>query len=471
MSPRLLWIAGLTFALTAADVTAALPRVRIAPDGRTFETTDGRPFVPFGVNYFRPGTGWAPQVWKQFDPEATRRDFARMKELGVNCVRVFLTYGSFLTDPGVVSSEGLERFDQFLAMAEAAGVYVHPTGPDHWEGLPEWARTDRLADERVLTALESFWQQLAARYRDRPVLFAYDLLNEPEVAWDSAAMRQKWNRWLQTKYRNLDELRAQWSVPAFTNDFGKFPVPSGQDAPDHPELLDYQRFRETVADEWTRRQVSAIKASDPDALVTVGLIQWSVPVVLAHPRHYSAFRPSRQARWLDFLEVHFYPLEHGAYEYRDEESERRNLSYLESVVREVARPGKPVVIAEFGWYGGGKPSFDGGRHPVASEEQQARWCRKVVESSAGLAVGWLNWGFFDQPEAKDATELMGLVKPDGTLKMWGREFQKLAGAYGGRRLPPVTLNARPDLDWEACVTSDAARRKFRDAYLEAFRSR
>jgi len=34
-------------------------------------------------------------VWKQFDADTTRKDFARMKELGVNCVRVFLSYGSF----------------------------------------------------------------------------------------------------------------------------------------------------------------------------------------------------------------------------------------------------------------------------------------------------------------------------------------------------------------------------------------
>ena len=92
------------------------------------------------MNYYRPGTGWAPQVWKQFDAEATRKDFARMKELGINCVRVFLTYHSFYTDPGVLKKEGLEKFDQFLGLAEQAGIYVHPTGPDHWEGPPNWGR-------------------------------------------------------------------------------------------------------------------------------------------------------------------------------------------------------------------------------------------------------------------------------------------------------------------------------------------
>src|SRR5678810_1046863 len=74
-----------------------LAKIKVARDARTFVTSKGKPFAPFGVNYYRPGTGWAPQVWKKFDPEATRQDFRRMKSLGVNCVRVFLTYGSFYT--------------------------------------------------------------------------------------------------------------------------------------------------------------------------------------------------------------------------------------------------------------------------------------------------------------------------------------------------------------------------------------
>jgi hypothetical protein len=37
----------------------ALPKIRIAPDGRTFADENGRPFVPFGVNYYRRGTGCA----------------------------------------------------------------------------------------------------------------------------------------------------------------------------------------------------------------------------------------------------------------------------------------------------------------------------------------------------------------------------------------------------------------------------
>src|SRR4051812_438488 len=89
-----IWLAASSVNIAQADVTNTLPKIHVAPDGRTFTTEKGEPFVPFGVNYYRPGTGWAPQIWKQFDAEATRKDFDRMKSLGVNCVRVFLTYKS-----------------------------------------------------------------------------------------------------------------------------------------------------------------------------------------------------------------------------------------------------------------------------------------------------------------------------------------------------------------------------------------
>src|SRR5262249_11059560 len=88
-------VIALSAATVSPEVAAALPRIKVA--GRySFKTERGEPFVPFGVSYYRPGQGWAPQLWKQFDPDATRKDFARMKARGVNCARVFLTYGSFL---------------------------------------------------------------------------------------------------------------------------------------------------------------------------------------------------------------------------------------------------------------------------------------------------------------------------------------------------------------------------------------
>jgi hypothetical protein len=472
MHTRILILMGLLFTLgLRADPAppkinaAPLHKIHLAADGRGLETKSGKPFVAFGVSYFRPGTGWAPQVWKQFDADATRQDFARMKELGVNCVRVFLSYGSFLMEANRVSPDGLAKFDQFLEIAEQAGIYVHPTGPDHWEGLPDWAKVDRYADEVVLRSVEAFWRQFATRYRGRPVIFAYDLLNEPEVRWDTLPMSAKWNRWLEQKYVSVAKLASAWGVTNQNLAWGAIPIPPREDCAGCSRLLDFQHFREAIADEWTRRQVAAIKAADPLALVTVGLIQWSVPSLLAAGWQYSAFRPERQERLVDFMEIHFYPLANGFYEYRADD-EARNLAYLEGVVREVARCGKPVVIAECGWYGGGQLTF--GNHALATEEQQAQWCRKLVESTVGLACGWLNWGFHDHPQAGDVSQFTGLLTAEGKVKAWGRDFKQLSERYGSRKLTAPELRPRPALDWDLSITSAAAGTKFRERYLEAW---
>ena len=444
-----------------------LAKIKVARDSRTFVTSKGQPFVPFGVTYYRPGTGWAPQVWKKFDAEATRQDFQRMRALGVNCVRVFLTYGSFYSTVGELNAEGIAKFDRFLELAEEAGIYIHPTGPDHWEGMPDWGPVG-IEEDQTVAALESFWKLFAARYRGRNVIFAYDLKNEPEMAWETATLRRKWNAWLQAKYLSPAAVALAWRAPE-VSDFGTVTVPPQGDALRDPRLLDYQAFREDVADEWTRRQVAAIKSVDPGSLVTVGLIQWSVPCVLpGSVRYYAGFRPQRQAKYLDFMEVHFYPFARGAYEYASEADELANLAYFEAVVREVAACGKPVVVAEFGWYGGGKPRFDGGKHPAATQEQHAKYCRGLVETSLGLATGWLNWGLFDQLEAGDCSELTGLLTATGETKTWGRAFTELAARYSGTKMATPRLGARPDLDWDACLTSTAAAREFQENYLKAF---
>lgn len=449
----------------AEQISGFSGRIRVAPDGRTFIDAQARPFSPVGVNYYRPGTGWAPQVWKKFDADATRRDFERMKSAGVNCVRVFLTYGSFFTERRGLNEEALRKFDLFLEIAEKAGIYVHPAGPDHWEGPPAWGHP-AIENDDAIAALEDFWRQFAARYRGRSILFAYDLKNEPEVGWESPTLKQKWNVWLKDHYASDAELSSSWGKPVKRDDL---PCPADNLGLRNPELLDYQTFREAVAEAWTRRQVKALKSADPEALVTVGLIQWSVPVQLpGGVRYYSAFRPEKQAPLLDFLEIHFYPLASGAYTYQGPQDERANLAYAESVVRETARWGKPVVLAEFGWYGGGKPRFDGGRHPSATEEQQAHYCRRIVEVTQGYVCGWLNWGFYDQPEATDCSELTGLFTANGRQKAWGLTFNELAEKIQGQPAPVQKRGQRPNLDWPALLTSTEAAALFRTEYLKAF---
>jgi len=447
-----------------------LPKILVAEDGRTFKTEDGKPFVPFGVNYFRPGMGWAPQLWKTFDETAFREDFALMRDAGVNCVRVFLTYGSFLTEKGKIDPEGLAKFDKLLDIAEDYGIYIHPTGPDHWEGpgiLENHAKIhERFTDDEILDMTTLFWKEFAARYKGRNAIFAYDLLNEPSIPWDVPSMRPKWNLWLKNHYQSAEDFATKRNIPVETVTWGSEDAP--KDFLNRELILDYQRFREELADHWTKIQVEAIKSVDPHALVTVGLIQWSVPTVLPGLQHYAAFRPSRQAPYLDFMEIHFYPLATGFYEYEKEGDTEKNLAYVESIVREVAATGKPVVIAEFGWYGGGKLKNTNQDKPAASEEQQADWNIALIETTKGLAVGWLNWGFFDMPEAQDISELLGLYTVEHKPKVWGVAFKKLSEQLPGLLILPKILGTRPEMDWDLLISDPQAAPKFQAGYYEAF---
>lgn len=429
---------------------AAPPKISVDRARHGFVDAAGKPFVPFGVSYYRPGTGWAPQLWKQFDADATRRDFALLKKQGANTVRVFVSYGSFFTEPGKLNPDGLAKFDRLLDLADEAGLYVHPTGPDHWEGVPPWLQELGIRDldgnEDVMRALEEYWRLFATRYRGRSTIWAYDLKNEPAVAWDTPYLRAQWEEW--RKRRNQPVV----------------PVPDLESTSVSPDLADYQHFRESIAEKWVARQAEAIRAADPSALVTVGLIQWSVPAQHFSPDQYAAFRPSVIARHLDFMELHYYPLAEGAYQYGGTEEEMANLAVLEAMARECAKPGLPLVIAEFGWYGGG--AAKSGWKP-ATEDQQAEWCRHLVETTAPMACGWLNWGLYDHPQSTDVSKLTGLFTADGKEKAWGRTFRELAQRF--QTQPPVfELPNRPDLPWDSCVAGGDGMENFRKAYLESF---
>jgi hypothetical protein len=434
----------------ASAIAAQPPKVRVDAARHGFVDAAGRPFVPFGVTYYRPGTGWAPQLWKKFDAEATRRDFALLKKQGANVVRVFISFGSFYTEPGKLNAEGLAKFDQFLDLADEAGLYVHPTGPDAWEGMPSWTNDLNLfsndTSERCLTALETYWNLFAAHYRGRSAIWAYDLRNEPHVAWDTPYLRTQWAAWRKAHHGDT------------------VPVPNARANPPSAALADYQRFRESIAEKWVARQSKAIHAADPAALVTVGLIQWSVPAQPMPVDQYAGFRPSLIAKHLDFMELHYYPLAAGVYDYSGPAAETANLAVAEAMARECAKPGLPLVIAEFGWYGGGPLEPHG---KPATEEQQAQWCRRLVEVTAPMACGWLNWGMYDHPQATDTSKLSGLFTVGGKEKAWGRAFREIALRL--RADPPTrAIPSRPDLPWDACTASSDEMEKFHRAYLDAF---
>ena len=418
----------------------------MAPHGSGFvERDSGRPYIVFGTNYYDPHTGWAPKIWQQFDAEKVRRHFQLMSEIGVNCARVFLAAASFQPNVEIVEEQALGKLDMLIKIARETGIRLMLIGPDHWEGRPSYWKPDRFAGQAALQALEHFWDVVGRRYRGEPAIFAWDLLNEPHLPWVNEKWRPRWNAWLREKYGSWEALKTAWGDEIIEADqWGQITVPENRPDMGNPRLRDWQSFREYLADKWVRRQVDAIRRVDPSHLITVGYIQWSYPLVRpGNPGRYSAFNPRRQARQLDFITIHFYPT--LGRPFSSEENWLKNLDYLQAVLA-YCHTSKPVVIGEFGWYGGGAPQ----KHPYLSEAQQSRWISAEIEASRRLACGWLSWPFADTPTSTDISKFAGLFKADLTLKVWGRKFQTCALNLSELKRPTPEL---PAFDFPEALTA------------------
>jgi endo-1,4-beta-mannosidase len=437
--------AGLHSTSRASD-SLKMELIAVSSDGDGFAERDsGRPYIPFGTNYYDPHTGWAPKLWRQFDADKVREHFQVMNKLGVNCARVFLTAGSFQPDAKTVEERSLKKLDTLVKIARKTEIRLMLTGPDHWEGRPSYWRPDRFAGEEALRALEHFWEVVGQRYREEPAIFAWDLLNEPHMPWFNKEWQSRWNAWLQENYGNEAALKANWANMLTEADkWGQISAPEDKPDAGNLKLYDWQRFRECLADEWVRRQVEVLRRADPTHLITVGYIQWSYPLVRpGRPSRYAAFNPHRQRKWLDFITIHFYPTMGEPFD--SEENWSKNLSYLQAVLA-YCHTGKPVVLGEFGWYGGGAAQD----HPYLTEQQQADWIGAEIEVSRRLADGWLSWPFADTPSSKDISLFAGLVKSDLTAKAWGERFKKLAANLSELKQPTPKL---PPFDFSKALTA------------------
>ncbi len=126
------------------------------------------------VNYFPAAGGWT-YMWSRFGPTAIDRDFARIRALGANTVRIFIqpSVFGFPTVRPVMA----DRLSEVIGLAARHSLRVHLTLFGRWSqyadigGSKEWVSS------------------LLSRYRDDPRIAVVELQNEvnpqdPEaVAW------------------------------------------------------------------------------------------------------------------------------------------------------------------------------------------------------------------------------------------------------------------------------------------------
>jgi len=436
--------------------------VRVSPDGWGF-VDGGGSTVPWGCNYFDPFTGWAPRLWQQFDPDRVKAHFDAMRSIGVNVVRVFATLASALADARTPSAPGLSKIVAMLDIAAAHGIRVILSGPGTWEGTPSWFHADGplecFVKEDLLNIQAAAWEGIAAACKGHPGLFSYELYNEPCIPWQpTPALRELWTRW---RTRNAPD------------------APPDLPSPREPLCFDWswdmQRFRAEFAEVYVHRMTDAIRRVDRAHLVTMGLHQKSAPFDWYPPDPWAAFDPHRLSPFLDYTSVHFYP--HHVFHpniYRDpfaaEEGMIETLIHARAVSRYVHAAGKPVVMEECGWYGGGSVFFVNREQSPLTEEQQTAWCSRLVEATAGDVCGWLFWPYRDTPSAMDPSRRSGLFDEAGRIKDWGRAFARLAPDITRTppRRHPGTVSMRASL--EELTTGPERVKEFRAAYLAAFRA-
>ena len=130
-------------------------------------------------------------------------DFAKIRQAGMNCVRLPFTY-DLLNEP-----DGFATLDRALNMAKANGLYVILD----LHGAPGRQSPNDHTGETGVNALFTnpayaaqgalLWKKIAARYKNRPEVAGYDLLNEPMGAPDAKAVYAVQSRFIEA-IRSVD---------------------------------------------------------------------------------------------------------------------------------------------------------------------------------------------------------------------------------------------------------------------------
>lgn len=261
--------------LTLAFQKLHLERITVSPDQRHFmgEKTRRR-FTPLGFNYdhdehFRLLEDYWHDEWHKVE-----KDFADMRAIGANIIRIHLQLGKFLVSPDALNEDELQQLDKLICLARSHGLYLDLVGLGcyHARDVPAWYNA---MDYRARWDVQAmFWETLASRYANEAAIFCFDLMNEPVVP----GKKREAGAWLGSEFAGKTYIQ--------------FIALDGTQQPNHEMAL-----------EWINHLSAAIRRHDAKRLITVGLVDWS----LKNSRIKSGFFPERIAHVVDFISAHLYP--------------------------------------------------------------------------------------------------------------------------------------------------------------------
>jgi len=424
-----------------------MQRVRVAADRWNFELASGEIIVPLGGNILNDQHPAQGTLFDHFDAEDVDRRFAIMRDAGLNCVRQAIGVNRvFHPERGLIAT-GLKNWDTFITLAEKRGIYLMPVGG--YIGGNDWFDVAGLADSgKALDDACTFWGHFTAHFANHPAIWSWDLRNElvytthshsiapekPDEAKVDAMIKDRWPLWLETRYGSVAAMNRAYGsrYAAFTD------VPGSIDFVEKPFDLCAADFRNYLNDRgyaWCKRQCDVIRANSPLHMIVQGNNPWLQPdldLMLSNGFHNRALH-----ELFDFVTFHPYPAwqclpgGHG-----DPLSTPDAMEYWLRTCVGMARIdfyNKPVVVQEFGWYGGGESSFFCPL-PYRSEADHARYTQALFDALMPHVNGFLNWPTFDMPAAKDISNHGGIFTHDGRSKELTKTYRALSDRLQGQPL-------------------------------------
>jgi endo-1,4-beta-mannosidase len=361
-----------------------------------------------GVNYWprRKAMYW----WSNFDAEEVREEFAILKEIGMNVVRIFLLWDDFQPDPTSVSQDMVKNLVTVADIAAETGLGIdltfftgHMSGPN-WS--PRWLLGGDLppvAHKEWLRDVVSEGKRVNTGYRnmfhDEMALIASRLLLRTVVS----ALKDHPGIWM-------------WNLG------------------NEPDLFAWPNTSEDGAD-WVKEMVDLIKEIDPNHPVTIGLHGDGL-------HRDNGLRVDKVYAHTDVAVMHSYPM------YTPWARQPLDPDFVPfTCALTAALAGKPVLMEEFGGCTAlpGEASYimkwteTSGRERtqfMASEEDFAEFIQltlpKLQESGATGAMLWCFADYiqelWDRPPCQNAVHerFFGLVRPDGSLKPHAKVIREFA---------------------------------------------
>lgn len=362
------------------------------------------PFI-LGVNYFprRKAMYW----WSNFDAGEVREEFALIRELGMNIVRIFLLWEDFQPSPDTVSTTALNHLIEVCDIASDTGLKLdvtfftgHMSGPN-WS--PDWLLNDKdtMMPRPVVTKGVASWRGYRNPFTD-PIALAAEKLQ------------------LQTVIGALHDHPAIWMW-----NLGNEP-----DLFAHPPNA-------AAGSAWVQQMTDVIRACDPVHPITFGLHSDSL-------LFNNGLRVDQVYAHTDVAVMHAYPMYH---EWAKSPTDTDFVPFTCALT--AALSGKPVLMEEFGgatalpgqdsytmeWMLYGKPRTQF----MLSETALADYFEAVLPNLVEVgATGAMLWCFADyapelwtRPPCDEYRHerFFGLVRPDGSLKPHAQVIKKFAESH------------------------------------------